>query len=119
MQDDLLHQKEVRPLALSRDSSNGPDWKDIASALIEIQESWGVTCTVRVNAVGRGKFAKLMLSAQALIPEAENGGVNLSGSASVILSAGGAGAMEQALFRLVHELDADLYRKDMGLQGLG
>mgnify|MGYP001093180102 CR=1 FL=1 len=106
-------------MASRRDSSNGPDWKDIVTAIQEVERSWDVNCTLVVRAVGTGKHVKLRLEAYVIPKETVVGGVPPSGSAALTLSMGGAGALEQAMFRLVHDLDGDILRNDEGLQGLG
>jgi hypothetical protein len=47
----LLYRKEVLPLAASRDTSNSPDWKDLASILdsFQVQENVALTITLNVE----------------------------------------------------------------------
>lgn len=92
-------------MASSRGTSNGPDWKDIASALFafEYQEK----CQVRISIEAAGTPEEPDLSIQAIAVQVEKSGLEVStlASANVTCSATCLVSLEAQLFRLLYALD--------------
>lgn len=106
-------------MASSRDTSNGPDWRDVVRAGLELSSVWEVPFTVTMVLTGTAKSPEMVLEAETTAEAPENGGARPSGCARVSMRSGVAGSLEAGLLRLLYELDADIYRKDEGMQGLG
>lgn len=92
-------------LASSRGTSNGPDWKDIASALFafEYQEK----CKVRISIEAAGTPEEEDLSIQAIAVQEGKSGLEVStlASANAKCSATGLVRLEAQIFRLLYALD--------------
>jgi len=102
-------------LASSRDTSNGPAWTDCCLAAYELESEWEQPVLVSITFGGSPRKPELQLVAKSYNLEAANGGLVLSGCASVSMRSGQHMSLEGALLRLLFELDADLYRRDVGI----
>lgn len=105
-------------MAQSRGSSNGPDWKDVARAMLSFEES--LSCTIRftVRAGGTWKAPQLFMVATAEGTAGAPLAAKPLGSASVSMPGVGAGDLCAALLSLGYELDKDAYRKNEGLSSI-
>lgn len=103
-------------MASSRDTSNGPDWKDVARAMLEFEGGEENILTVKIAASGTQNAPKLLLLAAKTGPAGAPLVPQLLGSASVHMPGSGAGDLCAALLSLLYELDKDEYRRTEGLQ---
>lgn len=101
-------------MASSRVTLNGPDWRDVASAMDGYQKMWEVAAEIRVRVVGTGKHAYLCLIGELRNAKSVNGVVVPLASASVNLRTGPAMATDAALLHLLYMLDAALYAASEG-----
>lgn len=102
-------------LASSRDTSNGPAWTDCCLAAYELESEWEQPVLVSLTFAGKATKPELVLVAKSYNLDAASGGLRLLGCASVSMSSGQHMSLEGALLRLLFELDADLYRRDVGI----
>lgn len=102
-------------MASSRDTSNGPDWKDVTRALLDFQRSWEHPITIRLVPSGTFKFPKLTMQACAWSEDPESPAATCLAYASVSMPGNGAGDLCAALLLLGYELDKDVYRREMGI----
>lgn len=103
-------------MASSRDTRNGPDWKDVASAAQGFERATGWWIRIRADLRLRGSQPHIVWIAEAteLIPP--RGVAPRSASASVSMLTSGVGGTDAALLLLLYELDKDIYRQVTGLQ---
>jgi hypothetical protein len=94
-------------LAASRETSNGPDWTDIASALSDIEEFHRVqlTLVVWLPRPGRKGMLEARLTADKLT--GESGERPHSVSRSVPIYGGDQMMVAATIFRLVYDVDRD------------
>jgi hypothetical protein len=112
----LYFQKGVNPLASSRGTLNGPDWRDVATAMVEFQEMWNGVILIGITASMKGRLPNLSLTASMALPGNGNAAHAFSASASVSMLAGPSMDTDGALLYLLYELDKDLYRQIEGIQ---
>lgn len=103
-------------MAVSRDTSNGPDWKDVTRALLHFEKELRASIKISLRAGGTEKSPILLMVASMLMENPVSGGPQLSASASVSMPGRGAGDIAAALHSLVYELDKDAYRQIEGIQ---
>jgi len=103
-------------LASSRGTSNGPDWRDVVTFLLEIQRDNNCKVEVTLTPTGSPGRPGLDLFAQALAVDADQQVVRVLGSAKLHLPGSNFGGLSAALYSLGYELDKDLYRRNEGLQ---
>lgn len=111
----FLQQKGVIPLASSRDTQNGPDWKDVARAAQEYAQQWQGVVTLSLRPYGTGKHSKMTVIAQLWPEVAAIGVVPPLASASVNLPGNAAGDTDVALLLALYELDKEVYRREIGM----
>lgn len=93
-------------MASNRDTSNGPDWKDVARAMEAWAEDWNSHVVITVEQVTRKSQPILRLIAKAPCRYDENGEVVLWVSVSVDMHTTRATGFEAALLLLLYDLDA-------------
>lgn len=103
-------------MASSRDTRNGPDWRDVAQAAEYMEKTLG--CVIVIRGVMRTltKPASIVWIAEAYRELREIGVVKPWASASVSMLTRGAGGTDAALLLLLYELDKDAYRQTNGVQ---
>lgn len=106
---------EVIPLASSRDTRNGPDWKDVARAFLDFQEQLGKGISVVLTVSGSQLSPQLHLIAVASDGDRVLGAVGRCYSASVSMPSTGVGDLNAALLCLGYELDREAYRRGQGM----
>jgi len=93
-------------LASNRDTSNGPDWKDVAAAMGDWRETWNSNPQVLIEVKLRKNQPTLHLTAKAPCKYDENGEAVLWVSVSADMLTTRAGGFEAALLLLLYDLDA-------------
>lgn len=102
-------------MASSRDTLNGPDWRDVAAAVDQFQEDWGGFVALTISLSGKGKFRTLTILATVSERPVSLADRQPSASASVNSKAFGAGDFSQALLSALYELDKEVYRQTVGV----
>jgi len=102
-----IHRKREKQLASSRDTSNGPDWKDIALALEAVGLYHNVVVDIRFTAPKSGLAGSLQVTATASRKGCLPPGVRPSVCRSFLIGSNGVMKDTARIFRLVHELDRD------------
>lgn len=95
------------PLASSRDSSNGPDWTDVAAAILAVEDFHKVSIELVTMLPRPGHKGLLEVRATAKMRIWEYGGRLPSVSRSVLISSGNPTMVVATIFRLVYDLDRD------------
>lgn len=101
-------------MASSRDSSNGPDWKDVASAAYHFESVWEGTVEIVGRVSGATRQPSLYWTAVLCRRNQETGEVERLDLASVSMLTRGSGDTNAALLLLLYELDKELYRRFEG-----
>ena len=91
-------------LASSRDTQNGPDWKDIQSTLYELESDYECRIDLMTHIVRRRGEVELMVSAVAHPWVSVNGDLRRSVSLNATLDRPGCGLGVAVIFRLLHTL---------------
>jgi hypothetical protein len=104
----LVFRKRWLPLASSRDSSNGPDVRDIAVAMMEFQEASDGMVIVALSAVDLGAGPTIMARAEVWPVGHEVPAPVPLVSVSAICSVLGSQTLGTAVFRLLYALDFQL-----------
>ncbi len=94
-------------LASSRGTSNGPDWKDIASALEAVESYHNVTVGLHVSVPVISESGRVRITAVATRKGSVPVGVRPSVSRSLLIGSQDAHRDTATIFRLVHDLDRD------------
>jgi len=102
-------------LASSRDTQNGPDWKDVARALLDFERTLDCSISVTVKAAGSFRTPLLLMQAAAWGHATDSQEAKLLASASVSMPGAGAGDIAAALLLLGYELDKEAYRRQEGM----
>lgn len=103
-------------MPVSRDTSNGPDWKDITRVAHELAELWGCRVEVKLRPLGSPRRPELLVMAEAWRQDHVNGEVTRLGCSSVSMQSGRCGSLAAAAFVALYELDRDIYRQTEGVQ---
>lgn len=103
------------PLASSRDTSNGPDWRDVAQAFLYLEKLTGGKVSLRAELRPTSPQDSIVWIADLWLENLVNGGPKHLGSASVSMLTRGGGGTDAALLLLAYELDKDIYRRSEGL----
>jgi hypothetical protein len=93
------------PLALRRDTSNGPDWKDVSRTMDALEEEWGKPVEILIYHSGTARQAELQLVARLMDLQSESGGVQHWASKRQSMRSGDAGDIPAALLSLLYGLD--------------
>jgi len=96
-------------LASSRDTSNGPDWQDVASALVNYERFTGVVFVVELTASEGAKSPDLLVTAQAFEKGSRSLGARPLVSVSVSCRRQGYLKVESAVMKAMYDLDVALY----------
>lgn len=102
-------------MASNRDTSNGPDWRDVAAAFLHLEEVGGRPISITAELWKKGNLSSIVWTARVLDRDPETGEVSASASASVSMLTRGAGGTDAALLLLAYELDRDMYRQSEDL----
>ena len=102
-------------MAVSRSTSNGPDWRDAAIAFLDIEKTAGAPVMLRSEVRTKPSRPHFVWIAECLIPPHEDGAPPVLASASVSMITRGGGGTDAALLLLAYELDRDVYRKMTGI----
>jgi len=97
-------------LASSRDTSNGPDWQDVAQAILNYQSFWQGRAELVLSAVAGPKTGDLVIVARVLSGEVEGPAPSIWASASVSCRREGYKGLESAIMKALFDLDIALYR---------
>jgi len=95
------------PLASSRLSSNGPDWTDVAAAILAVEDFHRVSLIVEVMLPRPGRKGILEIKAEAKRLVNAFMGAKPSVSRSVLISGGDPSMVVATIFRLVYDIDRD------------
>jgi len=101
-------------LGSNRDTLNGPDWRDAASALLYLEELTGGKVEVRADLRPTKGSASIVWVGDVWSALSEDGVRLHLASASVSMLTRGGGGTDAALLLLAYELDKDLYRRTEG-----
>lgn len=101
-------------MASNRDTSNGPDWKDVAAAAYHFEEVWEARVEIVGKVSGATKQPTLYWTAVLIETDGKTGEVKRSDLASVSMLTRGGGDTNSALLLLLYELDKELYRRVEG-----
>lgn len=99
-------------MASSRGTSNGPDWKDVGSALVNYQRFTGVVFVVELTASEGVKEPDLVVTAHAYEKGKRGLGARPLASASVSCRQQGYIGLESVVMKAMFDLDVALYRTD-------
>jgi hypothetical protein len=102
-------------LAPSRDTLNGPDWKDVTSAANHFARDWGAFVGVVMRPSGSDRHPVLTMVACVWGELRDVGVAPPLVSASVSMPGSGAGDMCAAALSALYELDKQMYRQTIGL----
>lgn len=105
-------------MASSRNTSNGPDWKDVVRAANEYAREWGGVVTIVLSPYGSDKLPAMTVIARLYADQTAAMGAKPLASASVSLNGGAGGALSAAALSALYELDKELYRQQIGVSGL-
>lgn len=95
-------------MASSRNSSNSPDWKDVATAIHSFQESESVSVAVTLTATEGRKGIVMCVTAVATLADAKYGEAKKLASASVTCSDTNLRSLEGAILHCLYALDFQL-----------
>jgi len=102
-------------LPSSRDTSNGPDWRDVAAAAKHFEQEWEAHIVVELQWRTVSSQPHIVWIASAIEMGKPKAEAALLGSASVSMLTRGAGGTDAALLLLLYELDKDIYRRTIGV----
>ncbi len=94
-------------MASSRDSSNGPDWMDVATAVQAVEEFHAVRLELIWELIPGAKAASWRVTGRAARRMGSRGALPGSVSRSVPLHGGNPVTAVATIFRLVYDLDKD------------
>lgn len=110
-------QKGATPLASNRDTSNGPDWRDVAAAAKHFAREWEAEVKIWAELRTCGSQPHIVWIAEARELGVKTQEAKCLGSASVSMLTRGAGGTDAVLLLLLYELDRDIYRNVIGVSG--
>jgi len=99
-------------LASSRDTSNGPDWKDVIQAIFNYQQFWDAHAEIVICAEGGGKTGDLVIVARALRGRECEAAPTTLASVSVSCRREGYKGLESAIMKALFDLDVAIYRTE-------
>lgn len=102
-------------MASSRLWSNGPDWKDVVTFMLELEEISKGQVTVTLRPAGTPSQPSILMLASLWSTAGAPLAPSLLASASVSFPGNAFGGIEMALYSLMLELDKDYYRRIEGL----
>ena len=85
---------------------NGPDWRDVASAVAELSTDLNATIHLTITPTKLKSQPSLCLTAQAVLMGVLSGGVPLSVSVSKLMGTGAGSDLSGALLFLLYDLDS-------------
>lgn len=97
----------------SRGTSNGPDWKDVAGAIVNYSHFTGVVFVIDLTATEGAKQPDLVVTAHAYEKGKRGTGARPLASASVSCRQQGYTAVESAVMKAMFDLDVTLYAQDV------
>lgn len=109
MSGDFSFKKEVRSLASSRGTSNGPDWRDVGSAQVSYQKFTGVLFVIELTASEGAKQPDLIVTAHAYEKGSRGMGARPLVSVSVSCRSQDYTHLESAVMKAMFDLDVALY----------
>jgi hypothetical protein len=103
-----MYQEGVPPLASSRSTSAGADWRDVAGNLVAFEAINGVRLEIRISTADYHGRADLRVVVVAHPADGQTGEVTPSGSVSVTCSGTRLRTMEGALIHALYLMDGQL-----------
>jgi hypothetical protein len=97
-------------LASSRDTRNGPDWRDVAQAILNYQGFWCARCEIVVTAEHGTKTGDLIVTARALKDSDTAPGPVVLASASVSARSQNYVSLESVVMKALFDCDVAMYR---------
>lgn len=98
------------PLASSRGTSNGPDWKDVHQALVNAEHWYGQPITLCIHSAGLHGAKYLVMEARAQAEVGSNGEVLRSVCVNATMSALNVKTLSSAFLNLLLRLDYAMCR---------
>lgn len=95
-------------LASSRDTSNGPDWKDVTQALVNYERFWQCQITLSIHLDGSDGVRIMMLEARADPTNDTNSGLLHSVLVSASMRSLNAVTLSAAILNVLHKLDREV-----------
>ena len=92
-------------MGLRHNSSNQPDWRDVAATWEALETLYDQRVVMEVNRVGSGKFASLEVTVGMVEDRREDGALKPSAFVKYRFSTNTVGAMEAALLAALYRLD--------------
>lgn len=92
-------------MGLRGDCSNGPDSKDVAAVMEHLEHMWQQPIKVTLLRTGSGKFANLLVIAEAIQDHLENGDLLPSACVKLSMSTIGGGDLLAVLHSALYQLD--------------
>ena len=104
-----VYRKVGVPLASSRDTSNGPDWRDVAQAMLNYEHFNGCQIEVAVTALKGTKTPDLCVIARSLKDNEDGLGVIVLASASVRALQTQYRSMDAVILKCLYDLDVAMW----------
>lgn len=98
----------MQSLAVSRGTSNGPDWRDLAETLTAFEQQNRVDIEITLTRVREGDAVDLLLTAKAWEPTVDRRVAKPLASQNVLCRAERIRTVEAVLFYLLYQLDFQL-----------
>ena len=95
-------------LASSRDTSNGPDWKDVTQAIINYELLWGCRICLNIHVDGFHGRQFLLVEGMAVQTPDSPGGLLHSVSVSASMRSLNVTTLEAAFLAVLHKLDREV-----------
>lgn len=99
-------------MASSRDTSNGPDWRDVARAALEFSNLWQGVVTIHLRPYGTQNAPKMTVVASLWADQKSVGVAKPLASASVNLPGTGGGDFDAVALLALYELDREVFRRE-------
>jgi len=97
-------------LASSRDTRNGPDWRDVTQAIINYQGFWNARAEIVITAVHGLKTGDLIVCARALRDNDNYPDPTVLASASVSAKGSSYVNLESVVMKALFDLDVAIYQ---------
>lgn len=98
----------MQPLASSRGTSNGPDWKDVTQALVGYEHFWQSKIILSIQLSGESGVKVLMLEGKVTPREEGESARFKSVYLSVLMRGLNATTLSAAFLNLLHRLDREV-----------
>jgi len=108
-----MHQEGANRLASSRETSNGPDWRDVHTSLQYLQEDHNCTIVLSVGPCGTKMKPDLHLWVTATKEDTETGVPQPLLSVNSRFTRMNVQTLEAAIMSLVHQLDYELVKDQL------